>query len=133
MTYACRGIVEGFYGRPWLHAERLDMFAFMAQQDLNGYIYAPKDDELHRSDWRAPYAAENLARFQELYAAATAHGIRFTFAMSPGLTVRYADPAEIEAVSDKLRPLFDFGLDSIGIFFDDVPVTLQHEADRARY
>ena len=61
MTIPLRGIVEGFYGRPWTHEARIDMFAFMQAHGLNAYIYAPKDDELHRDSWRTPYDAASLA------------------------------------------------------------------------
>lgn len=133
MTYAYCGIVEGFYGRPWTHDERLDMFAFMAARGLNGYIYAPKDDELHRDNWRAPYDDAALSRFKALADAAHAHGIRFTFAVSPGLSLRYSAPDDLAALIAKLQPLLDLGIRSLGVFFDDVPPELTHDEDRARY
>ncbi|MCB9158313.1 MAG: beta-N-acetylglucosaminidase domain-containing protein [Caldilineaceae bacterium] len=133
MRYPYHGIVEGFYGRPWTHDERLDMFAFMAAHGLNGYIYAPKDDALHRDNWRAPYDGDALARFKALADAARAHGIRFTFAVSPGLDLRYSAPDDLETLTAKLQPLCDLGISSFGIFFDDVPTELTHPADRARY
>ena len=39
-----RGIVEGFYGTPWTYEDRADLINFCGQQNLNAYIYAPKDD-----------------------------------------------------------------------------------------
>ena len=50
-----RGVVEGFYGTPWTHAQRLDMLAFMGRQGFNAYIYSPKDDQYARAAWRVPY------------------------------------------------------------------------------
>lgn len=50
-----RGTIEGFYGSPWTHAERLDQFAFYGAVKANTYIYAPKDDPYHRDRWREPY------------------------------------------------------------------------------
>lgn len=133
MTQSFYGIVEGFYGRPWTHDERLDLFAFMDAHGLNGYIYAPKDDELHRDHWRAPYDDDALSRFQALADAAGTHGIRFTFAVSPGLSLRYGDPDDLDALAAKLQPLLELGVPSLGVFFDDVPPELAHAEDRARY
>src|SRR5579875_607546 len=39
-----KGIVEGFYGKPWSQAERINMFTFMAHNHFSTYVYAPKDD-----------------------------------------------------------------------------------------
>lgn len=50
-----RGIVEGFYGTPWSHADRLEMLHFSKEKKFNAYIYAPKDDPYHRAKWREPY------------------------------------------------------------------------------
>ncbi len=133
MSYELRGIVEGFYGTPWTHKDRLDMFGFMRAHELNAYIYAPKDDELHRDNWRAAYDEPSLARFETLADAAVSHGIFFTFAMSPGLDLHYSDDAEIDVLMAKLEPLLAIGIPSIGIFFDDVPPELAYTADRERY
>ena len=46
------GIVEGFYGVPWNFNIRADLLQFCGEYKLNSYIYAPKDDEYHRSKWR---------------------------------------------------------------------------------
>ncbi len=133
MSYELRGIVEGFYGTPWTHEERLDMFAFMRAHELNAYIYAPKDDELHRDKWRAPYDEASLARFGALADAARNHSIFFTFAMSPGLDLRYSDDSEVDVLMAKLEPLLALDIPSIGIFFDDVPPHLEQTVDQERY
>ena len=38
------GAIEGFYGQPWTHAERIALFDWLAAWGLNTYLYAPKDD-----------------------------------------------------------------------------------------
>ncbi|MGW5442114.1 beta-N-acetylglucosaminidase domain-containing protein [Streptomyces asiaticus] len=79
-----RGVIEGFYGSPWTHAERMDQLAFYGDVKMNTYIYAPKDDPYHREKWREPYPAAKLAELGELVRQATDHHVRFTFAVSPG-------------------------------------------------
>jgi len=39
-----RGIIEGFYGKPWSMAERADHITFLAGMKANTYIYSPKDE-----------------------------------------------------------------------------------------
>ena len=48
-----RGVVEGFYGNPWSHKDRLRQFDFYGKNKLNVYIYGPKDDPWHRDKWRS--------------------------------------------------------------------------------
>src|SRR5258706_10868738 len=43
-----RGIIEGFYGPPYSHADRLWLIDKLGAWGLNRYVYAPKDDPLHR-------------------------------------------------------------------------------------
>ena len=55
-----RGIIEGFYGEPWSWAEREAVCSELAAAGMDTYVYAPKDDPLHRSRWREPYGDEFL-------------------------------------------------------------------------
>ena len=66
-----RGTIEGFYGEPWSHDERLDQIEFYGDVKANTYIYAPKDDPYHRDRWREPYPADKLAELGELVTTAT--------------------------------------------------------------
>ncbi|HEY4397239.1 MAG TPA: beta-N-acetylglucosaminidase domain-containing protein, partial [Acidimicrobiia bacterium] len=43
-----RGVIEGFYGRPWSLTDRLEMIEFLAERGMNAYVYAPKSDPKHR-------------------------------------------------------------------------------------
>lgn len=61
-----RGTIEGFYGPPWSHQDRLNQIAFYGAHKLNTYVYAPKDDPYHRERWRDPYPSEKLAEIAEL-------------------------------------------------------------------
>jgi hyaluronoglucosaminidase len=121
-TFAVRGIVEGFYGPPWTHAERLDAISFLAPRGLNAYVYAPKDDAKHRAAWRVPYDGDERARFRELAAHADANGARFGFAISPGLDIDYESDADRAAVLAKLEPLLDAGVPWFLLLLDDIPM-----------
>ena len=68
-------------------------------------MYAPKDDP-HRDRWREPYPADLLADLTTLIGAATANHVRFTFAVSPGVSICYGDPADRAALVAKLDALY---------------------------
>jgi hyaluronoglucosaminidase len=120
--FAVRGIVEGFYGTPWTHAQRLDAISFLAPRGLNAYVYAPKDDAKHRSAWRVPYDEHELAEFRELAAHAEHRGARFGFAISPGLDITYESADDRAVVLAKLRPLLDAGVPWFLLLLDDIPM-----------
>jgi hyaluronoglucosaminidase len=130
-AFAVRGIVEGFYGRPWPHAARLDAINFLAPRGLNAYVYAPKDDAKHRADWRVPYDGAELAEFRELAAHASANDARFGFAISPGLDVTYDDALDRAAILAKLAPLLDAGVPWFLLLLDDIPMQVGLAARQA--
>src|SRR5512132_1013006 len=89
-SFATSGVIEGFFGPPYSFEQRRALFLFTARAGLNTYIYAPKEDPFHRGRWRDPYPAEYLAHFQELATLGADAGVRFVYAIAPGLDY---DPA----------------------------------------
>jgi hypothetical protein len=128
-----RGTVEGFYGPPWTHGTRLAHLEFCARIGFNTYVYAPKDDSYHRHRWRVPYPPDELHRLAELAARAGELGIRFVYTISPGLSMRFAEDAEHETLAGKAGQLFDAGVRSFGLLFDDVAPELAGPVDIARF
>jgi hyaluronoglucosaminidase len=131
--FAIRGVIEGFYGRPWTHLQRLDLIGFLAARGMNMFVYAPKDDPLLRRRWREPYDGEALARLHQLAERCSAVGVSFTWCISPGLTIRYSDAAHRRALIHKLRSVAALGIDGLGLLLDDIPLELQHARDRAAF
>ena len=111
------GIVEGFYGRPWTHENRIDMIKFCGAHGFNAYIYAPKDDPYHRAKWREPYPEEKLKELTELVKVSKENGVKFIFALSPGLDYK---TEEYSLMIDKLTAMYDIGVRDFAIFFDDI-------------
>ena len=128
-----RGVVEGFYGAPWSHAERLGLLDFCAQVGLDTYLYAPKDDPFHRERWREPYPDSDLAELSELAHAADGTGVRLVVALHPALDMRFADDSEHGALAAKATQLWDAGVRSYALLFDDVPQQLSDPEDVARF
>jgi hypothetical protein len=111
--------IEGFYGPPFSHEQRLDLIRWLPSAGLTDYAYGPKDDPFHRDEWRTPYPAGHLAHFAETLAVAQECGIELTLSISPGLDWR--GEADDEALAAKLRQLYDLGVRSLGVYWDDVP------------
>ena len=131
--FAVRGIVEGFYGNPWTHEQRLELLGFMASRGMNTFVYTPKDDPLVRRAWRAPYEGRELRRLNELVNRALATGVDFVFCVSPGLSMRYSDESDLDALASKFASVEALGVQAFGLLFDDIPRELQHVEDRAAF
>jgi hyaluronoglucosaminidase len=127
------GLIEGFYGPPWSHAERLDLIEFSGRHGLNTWVHAPKDDPYHRKLWRDPYPEAELAQLAELVGAARRHGVELAYAIAPGLSVCYSDPAELETLVAKCEQLRGIGVRSFQLLWDDIEEELNCEADEQRY
>lgn len=128
-----RGIIEGFYGAPWSHDERLAALRLAGRLKLNSYVYAPKDDPFHRERWREPYPAEELSRLVELAMHGAAHGVDVVVALHPAGSMVFSDDAEHERLAAKATQLLDAGVPSVALLFDDVPPAPTNDADRQRF
>ncbi|CAN5791493.1 hypothetical protein BH23CHL8_BH23CHL8_10050 [soil metagenome] len=131
--FAIRGVIEGFYGRPWTHEQRLSLIDFLGQRGMSTFAYAPKDDPLVRRDWRTPYDGEALARLRELVERCGAVGMDLAWCISPGLSIRYSDASDVAALVAKLGSVAALGVDRLGLLLDDIPRQLQHAEDQAAY
>lgn len=127
------GVVEGFYGRPWSHEDRLSIIRFLGENGFTHYCYAPKDDPYHRRKWREPYPPDLAQRLKELNEACKRARITFCFAISPGLDIEYSNPEELQKLVSKLEPLSRDGVHNFALFFDDVPSTFTHVSDIQKY
>lgn len=117
---AYRGVVEGFYGQPWSHEDRIRQLEFYGENKLNTYIYGPKDDPYHSSpNWRKPYPEKEAAQISELVARAKANKVDFVWAIHPGLDIQWNDQ-DRQALLDKFEKMYDLGVRSFAVFFDDI-------------
>ncbi len=131
--FAIRGIIEGFYGKPWTHQQRIDMMEFLGRHGMNTFVYSPKDDRLLRRDWREPYSGLDLDQISDLIRTCAANGLDFVFCLSPGLSVEYSRQADLEKLVSKFQTVAALGVTSFGLFLDDIPARLMHTNDRERF
>ena len=64
--FAVRGVVEGFYGKPWSHVQRMRGISYFGDYNMNTYFLAPKDIPWQRFNWRSPFDADFLSSTSEL-------------------------------------------------------------------
>jgi hyaluronoglucosaminidase len=122
-AYPLRGVIEGFYGTPWSHQARLDQLSFYGEHKMNTYVYSPKDDAFLRARWRDAYPPAQLAQLKELVDRAVANHVKFTYALSPGLSVCYSSPDDLQALVDKFQSLWDVGVRDFAVPLDDISYT----------
>jgi len=119
VAWSFRGVIEGFYGPPWSWDARAEVMRFCHERGMTHYIYAPKDDPLHRDRWRERYPADMVAGFERLVAEGT---LRVGFAISPGLSMDYASADDRSALAAKVDQVVDIGIDLICLALDDIDV-----------
>nr|AGU11273.1 beta-N-acetylglucosaminidase [uncultured organism] len=118
-----RGTIEGFYGKHWSMAERASHIGFLAELKANTYIYSPKDEPFARDRWREDYPADTLSALGGLVNAANRQHVNFVYAISPGPSICYSDPADLDAIRRKFTALRGIGVRSFYVALDDIEYT----------
>ncbi|CAF2104856.1 unnamed protein product [Rotaria magnacalcarata] len=125
------GVIEGYYGRPWSFNQRKTLFEYCLKFGLNTYVYAPKDDAKHRSRWRDLYSYEESSELSQLIHIAKRYGIKFVYALSPGLDLIYSSDKDLRALKRKLDQGCYFGCEYWAWLFDDIESEMcQQDKDR---
>lgn len=129
-SFPIRGVIEGFYGRPWSERERLDMLRFMGQTRLNYYFWAPKAVPSHRDEWRRPHSSEEMDSFRILLAESQSQGIHFVYGIAPGKSIRYGSREDYNALLAKVESILELGITDIALLMDDISQDLKNEDDK---
>ena len=129
-----RGFIEGYYGIPWTTDERIELMEYGSKVKSNIYIYAPKDDSYHSSNWRALYDQSDLLGIKEIIDAGIKSKTRFAWSIHPFIS----DPITTEnyeedyaALINKFEQLYENGVRQFVISADDVYVSDTEEYDVA--
>ncbi len=116
------GLIEGFFGPPWPEAERLAFAPFLQKNNFQFYLYAPKAEPFLRKRWREEWPREFGEKLTKLAAHFRAHHVQFGVGLSPFEFHKLPRAEGKRELQAKLRQLEDYGLDILGLFFDDMPV-----------
>lgn len=110
---AISGVIEGFYGPPWTHGDRLAWIDRLGDWGMSHYVWAAKQEPRHRDDWAAPFTDDELDQFGQL--ARRRDGITLAVGLTPG-----AD-ASVGALVAKLGPAVAAGAGVVVVSADDLP------------
>ena len=114
-----RGFIEGFYGTPWSHENRMSLMEFGGDYKMNSYLYGPKNDPYHAGQWRDPYPADKLAELKELVEKGHETKVQFVWAAHIGGKIDLASEEDFQALCDKFDQMYEIGVRQFALFFDD--------------
>lgn len=123
MNNSVLGYAEGYYGQLLTWSERALILESLQAHGQNTYYYAPKEDALHRLQWREPYPIEWREKFAQFCTAAKSRGIRIVAGVAPGLDFDFnhiSGGSDLQAVLDKCRQLKQDGADHLSLLMDDI-------------
>ena len=127
MSFAVRGIIEGFYDRLWTWPERERVAAEAASMGFTTYVYAPKEDRLQNAGWRSSYPDADRRRLTAFAERCRRDGMEAWFGLRP-VGISYADDADAGLVVDRLRDYVALGADGLLLLADDIPASLDAAA-----
>ncbi len=123
-----RGFIEGYYGNPWSVEDRAQLMRFGGDYKLNNYIYAPKDDPYHNSNWRALYDEEKLKDIAYLAQAGNESKCYYVYALHTFMhnAVRFDSEEhyqeDLEIIKNKFTQVMNVGVRQFAILADDAGV-----------
>ena len=123
MSFAIRGVIEGFYDRLWRWDERERFAATVASFGFDTYVWAPKEEPLQNAAWRTPYPTEERRRLAAFAGACRRDGMEPWFGLRP-LGMSYVDTADAGRVVGKLCDSLDLGAAGVVLLVDDIPPSL---------
>jgi hyaluronoglucosaminidase len=124
------GVVEGFYGRPWSHADRMAYATYLPRLGLNSYLYCPKSDPYLRKLWTQQWPAEKFSQMQELAGAYRDQQLQWGVGLSPYALYQSYGATERKALRAKVEYLTALDMPLLAILFDDMPGAIDNLAAR---
>jgi hyaluronoglucosaminidase len=117
------GVIEGFFGPQWPMEARMSYAEFLFEFGGDFFIYAPKQDPYLRKKWRENWTPVYLEHLRSMAENFQDYGVKFGVGFSPfGLGTSLTEEDKIH-LKDKIELLESIGVDMLGLFFDDMPVT----------
>ncbi|MEN9506784.1 MAG: hypothetical protein RI958_2710 [Actinomycetota bacterium] len=120
------GLIEGFYGPPWSHEQRLTWIDLLTRFDMTRYVWAAKQEPRHRDRWSEPFTDDELRQFDEL--ARRSPTVELGVALTPGPEASAgasagasADATTVTALVGKLGPAVAAGAAFVVLSCDDMP------------
>ena len=126
------GYIEGYYGKLLNWKSRKKLVEKMYANKMNKYIYAPKEDKLHRLNWRKNYPDYWCKEFKKFCEFSRKKNISVGIGLSPGLDFDFNCLYEAKNKNDliesdlmilikKFKKLLKFGANNLVLLLDDIP------------
>ena len=114
------GVIEGFFGPAWSLEDRMSYASFMKEARLDFYIYAPKNDQFLRKDWKKSHPKNQADDLKRMASRLREEGISFGIGLSPLDLCYDKERSAMDRYKMKLQEICLLGIDYLGIFFDDM-------------
>ena len=108
-----RGIVEGYYGKLLSFEDRKIHIDLMSENQLNFYLYAPKEDPFLRSDLNLDHPKGWLEDFSEFVNYAKIKEVTIGVGLAPISNNK-------EHIYNKIELFYKSGVSDFSILFDDI-------------
>lgn len=118
------GIVEGFFGKPWTWDERRFVVERLLPFGYRFFHYAPKADPYLRRRWSEPHPLEEANEIKNFARFCSALGVSFGVGLSPYEAFNDFSGETRDAFIRRVEDLVSLDITELGIFFDDMHVTL---------
>ena len=114
------GIIEGFFGPHWSWDSRDFICDFLAKNDSQFYVYAPKQDSFLRKNWMQDHPPDLWHKIQSLSQRCSAKKIAFGLGLSPFEIHDHWTAETKNSLREKILKLEDLDSKYLGLFFDDM-------------
>ncbi|NOY08556.1 MAG: hyaluronidase [Spirochaetes bacterium] len=114
------GIIEGFYGKAWQWKARFGYADFLRRIDFDFYIYAPKEDEYLRENWKEPFTEDKAGKLNDLSKIFREKGVKWGIGLSPFKAYISFDDSVKSRMRKKLDEIASLNPDIISVLFDDM-------------
>ena len=114
------GIIEGFFGRSWSWKDREAYATFLALNEYNFYIYAPKSDAFLRKSWEQDWPSATKKEILSLRDSYRSHHLDFGIGLSPHEI--YLNPTRDKRaqLAQRVRQINEVSPDILCLLFDDM-------------
>ena len=123
------GYIEGYYGRLLDWESRKLIIKSLSKNNMNTYLYAPKEDENHRLNWRNKYSSKWRESFRDFTKFSKKNNVNIIAGIAPGLdfnfkkfndSLKEIKNSDLNLLLNKAKQLLEDGATSIALLLDDI-------------
>ena len=123
------GYIEGYYGKILTWENRRKIITSLKSNNMNTYLYAPKEDPKNRLKWRDIYLKSWRTEFQNFTEYSRKNNVQVIAGIAPGLDFDYNSillkliktKNDFDLLLHKAKQLLSDGASNIVLLLDDIP------------